>query len=469
MLASERLALWRAVHRRAGHRLTAGRWRWAVRRRGTDVDLQRGRRRRLQWPAALRRWRASLSESWRARPARRADRLAETEIVARRVRWPTLLLLLLLLLRRLRVRRLRATVWMGSVGSRGPSVAGCRLLGADLLRTLLLVARTGPLLSSLRRRSHLRHLLSARRRGRPRVATRRASLLARVLLLLLLLRRRRPAFARQVLVLGRLRAKLRRPDALLDAPDQRRLLDLLMLPVIRPGVRRPADGLWRRGDSPVEDVAGGRVARRRALAHGLAAVARLSLVGLAVGVFLGRGRLLVLVVVLLVDDRQVPEHEVRDEDLLVKRPARVGQLDVAQAVDGPLDVDRVAGKVGRSSEGSGRRWSTGRRRPLRLEQRRGREPAVGDVDRRRRLLLLLFAAKEREALLLLLAVGLRAGRRWSAQKSTRGSHTPHWHTFFSFLSSLSFFEKKPFFFFSLLPTLEPALEPKLPALSVRRI
>lgn len=106
----------------------------------------------------------------------------------------------------------------------------------------------------------------------------------------------------------------------------------------------------------------------RALAHCLT-VAALRLLSLAIGVLLGGSDLLLLIVILLVDDREIPEHQVGDEDLLIERPARVGELDVAETVDGPLNVDRIAGKVGRGAErgGGGRNGSAGRRWPLRLE------------------------------------------------------------------------------------------------------
>lgn len=53
----------------------------------------------------------------------------------------------------------------------------------------------------------------------------------------------------------------------------------------------------------------------------------------------------------LVDDAEVPEHEVGDEDLFVERPTRVGELDVTEPVDGSFDVDGVASEVGEGSGG----------------------------------------------------------------------------------------------------------------------
>lgn len=40
-----------------------------------------------------------------------------------------------------------------------------------------------------------------------------------------------------------------------------------------------------------------------------------------------------------VDDAEIPEHEIGDQDLLVERPARVGEFDVAETVDGAFDVN----------------------------------------------------------------------------------------------------------------------------------
>lgn len=113
--------------------------------------------------------------------------------------------------------------------------------------------------------------------------------------------------------------------------------------------------------------------RRRSLAHGRAS--RLGLVLLLVGLILGFLLLLLLVLlplVGLVDDAEVPEHEVRDEDLLEQRSTRVGELDVTEPVDGSLDVDGVPGKVGRRSQCSLRGRSSRRGGTLRLEQGRSR-------------------------------------------------------------------------------------------------
>jgi hypothetical protein len=43
----------------------------------------------------------------------------------------------------------------------------------------------------------------------------------------------------------------------------------------------------------------------------------------------------------LVDDAEVPEHQVADEDLLIERTTRIRELDMRQAVDCALDMDRI--------------------------------------------------------------------------------------------------------------------------------
>jgi hypothetical protein len=58
-----------------------------------------------------------------------------------------------------------------------------------------------------------------------------------------------------------------------------------------------------------------------------------------------------------VDDGEVPEHEIRDEDLFVERSTRVGELDVGESVNRALDVDRVASKVGEGARGRGGGWT----------------------------------------------------------------------------------------------------------------
>jgi hypothetical protein len=42
-----------------------------------------------------------------------------------------------------------------------------------------------------------------------------------------------------------------------------------------------------------------------------------------------------------IDDAEIPEHQVGDQYLLVKRPSRVRELDVTETVDGTLHVNGV--------------------------------------------------------------------------------------------------------------------------------
>ncbi|PIL25218.1 hypothetical protein GSI_13107 [Ganoderma sinense ZZ0214-1] len=49
-----------------------------------------------------------------------------------------------------------------------------------------------------------------------------------------------------------------------------------------------------------------------------------------------------LVLTRLVDNAEVPEHQVADENLLVQRSSRIRELDVTEAVYGALDVDGVS-------------------------------------------------------------------------------------------------------------------------------
>ena len=43
----------------------------------------------------------------------------------------------------------------------------------------------------------------------------------------------------------------------------------------------------------------------------------------------------------LIDNAQIPEHEITDQHLLVQRPARICKLDMTEPVDRTLDADRV--------------------------------------------------------------------------------------------------------------------------------
>lgn len=77
--------------------------------------------------------------------------------------------------------------------------------------------------------------------------------------------------------------------------------------------------------------------RRRPLHHDLLL---LLLITLAI-----RASRFLLLLDVSANDTEIPEHQIRDEHLLEKRSSGIGELDMAQSVNGSLHMNRVSGEV----------------------------------------------------------------------------------------------------------------------------